>query len=256
MAFVELIAGARRSEQEFRVRRAAANAVFLAELPIDWQFPEAKIACAYPQLRAKFDIFETRCASLETLVQVFRSSKTLNEFTKRANNLGMPENIAYFERFDEEYGVDYLHSARQMARESRKLFDPAAEPVRALGLPPSVSHAEYMRTFRGSELHRLAMRYAVATAIGELQGLSYEQGYDAYFTSYDHSIDAYLAALGWWNIEHALGREPNRNDAMDLAHLLYLVRDGTLVTTDRSFANCATQAGIPCHGPDSLVAGA
>jgi hypothetical protein len=255
MAFVELLAGARRSEQEFRIRRATANAVFLAELPIDWQFPEAKVVCAYPQLRTRFDIFETRCASLEALVHVFCSSKTINEFSERASNLNMPETLGYFERFDEEYGIDYLRSAR-VARQSKKQFDSAAEPVRALGLPPSVSHAEYMRTFRASELHRLGLRYAVATAIGEIQGMSYEQGYDAYFASYDGSIDAYLAGVGWWNIEHALGREPNRNDAMDLAHLLYLVPGATLVTADRAFAHCAKQAGIPCQGPDSIVAGA
>jgi hypothetical protein len=236
LALVELVAGARRSEQEFRKRRAAVAVVFEAQLPVDWQFPEAKIACAYPRLREKYDIFETRCGSLQAVVGAFRQSRTVADFSRRAKRLDVPEPLEYFERYDAEYAGDYVQRAKLWPLESKALFDPQSEPARLLGLPPSVSHSDYLRAFRASEFNTIVMRYAAAMGVAENEGRSDEATHDDLFMTYDGSIDPYLKALSWWNIEHALGRTANRNDAIDLAHLLYLVPGASLVTTDRSLA--------------------
>jgi hypothetical protein len=256
IALVELVAGVRRSEREFQKRKAAVEAVFAADLPVDWQFPEAKIACAYPRLREKYDIFETRCGSLQALVTALRTSRNVAQFSRRAEALDVPESLEFFERYDHEYAGDYVERAKRWPSESKMAFDPNSEPVRMLGLPPTVSHAEYLRAFRSSGLSSLVMQYGAAMGVGENEGLLEESAHDELFQTYDGSIDAYFRALSWWNIEHALGRTPNRNDALDLAHLVYLVPNATLVTTDRALAECAMNVGIPCEGPDSIVAGA
>lgn len=256
LALVELIAGARRSEAEFRKRRAAVDAVFRAELPVDWQFPEVKLVCAYPRLRDRYDIFETRCGSLQALIGVFRSARDISDFSRRAAELDVPEPIDYFERYDIDYPGDYVTRAKLWAAESKALFDPDGEPARLLGLPPTVSHDEFMRSFRASPLHEMLVRYTVAGAIAQNAGLTGEAEHEELFATYDHSMDAYLRALSWWNIEHTLGRSAGRNDALDVAHLVYLVQDATLVTTDRALADLAQRVGVSCLGPDSVVAGA
>jgi hypothetical protein len=114
LAIVELIAGARRSESEFKKRRAAVEAVFNAEVPVDWQFPEAKIACSFPQLRQTYDIFETRCASLQAIVAVLRSSRSVREFSRRAESLPIPEPIQFFE------DSTFIMAETQQARRARR----------------------------------------------------------------------------------------------------------------------------------------
>ena len=256
LSLVELIAGARRSEKEFGTRRAAVDAVFVAGVAVDWQFPEAKVACAFPRLRDKYDIFETRCGSLQILVDAFRASRTSKEFGRRAEGLDLSEPLEFFESYDDEYAGDYTARAIEWARESKRLFDPNSFPAQLLGLPPTASHADYIRAFRASAFNGIIVRYGVARGVAENEGLTTEADHDELFMTYDGSIDDYLKVLSWRQFEHALGRVPGRNDAIDVAHLLYLVPGATFVTTDRALAECAMEVEIPCRGPDSVVAGA
>jgi hypothetical protein len=100
------------------------------------------------------------------------------------------------------------------------------------------------------------MRAALAEAVAGITGDTSETFIEELIRSYDGSIDAYLRALNCRHFEEVLGRAPARNDAIDIAHFLYLVPEATLVTTDRSLAQLAARLEIPCYGPDSLVAGA
>jgi len=73
--------------------------------------------------------------------------------------------------------------------------------------------------------------------------------------SYNGSIDAFVDGFSWRVMtDHGRGRTPGRNDALDLAHMLYLSRDSVLVTGDKTMAETASAAGVKVLAPDALKA--
>ena len=255
LALIELIAGARESENQFARRRAAIEGIFRAELPVDWQLPDAKIACAFPRLRQKYDMFETRCGSLEALVTLLRKCNSAQEFSRRADALSLPVPLRYFEEFDATYGKD-TSGDPVWPKEYRQLFEVGAVPTQFLGLSSTASYAEFMRAFQASAFNEIVMMEALAEVVAELAGYTDVRDIEELRKTYDGSIGPYLKALSYRHFEQAVGRQPGRNDAIDIAHFLYLVPGATLVTTDRSLAQLAVGLEIPCFGPGSVVAGA
>lgn len=160
LALIELTAGARQSEDQFARRRAAIEGVFRAELPVDWQFPDAKIACAFPRLREKYDMFETRCGSLEALVALLRKCNSAEEFSRRAEALSLPAPLHYFEEFDATYGRD-TSADPLWPRQYRQLFHAGAVPTQFLGLSSTASYADFMRAFQASAFNEIVIREAL-----------------------------------------------------------------------------------------------
>lgn len=256
LAVIELIAGTLASEKEFRFRRAAVNALFESNTHVDWQFPEAKIYSAFPSLRSKFDFFEDRAADLQTIVKFVRGANSLDEFRRALGRAGLKYDLEFFTKYDGEYGDDYIMAGIDWARSGRGVFE-ANRPlhiIRGLGLSDDVRYPEYIRSLQGTAFATTMAKAGLVQRVMEGQRLSGEPWDSPLFAEYDGSVDAFIHGLSWWTFEQAIGRSSSRNDAIDLAHLLYLVPGASLVTTDRALASCAAAIGVSVIGPSSSIA--
>lgn len=136
---------------------------------------------------------------------------------------------------------------------SKQLFNSNSPFIKKLGLPPETTHDEYIRLLQGNNLNYIMSLGVMIDKICEEEALDIKDHRPRLWDEYDGSIDAYLRGLGWWHFDQTLGRTAGRNDGADLAHLLYLVPNSHLVTSDRSFSACANNIGLSVIGPDSPV---
>lgn len=256
LAIIELISRARRSERDYRPVRAVLTAIFDAGLVIDWRLPDVQIRTAFPQSRPRADIYDTRAESLRVIVGAIVATPSRGQFLEVADRLNIPQGMTFFESYDSDYGQAYLEALKGSRSKSKSLFDPSSVLVAAVaqvfGLSDEVAHDDYIRALRRSKLNRAISRYVIAEIVREADGAPEAQQQE-FFMSYDGSIDPYLHALAWSHFEVLLGRYPGRNDALDLAHLLYLVPGAGLVTADRALATLAADVGIGVLGPDNSV---
>jgi hypothetical protein len=73
--------------------------------------------------------------------------------------------------------------------------------------------------------------------------------------SYNGLIDPFVNGFSWRAItDHSRGRTPGKNDALDMAHMLYLTSDAALVTGDRAMSETASAAGVKVLSRDALTA--
>jgi hypothetical protein len=62
---------------------------------------------------------------------------------------------------------------------------------------------------------------------------------------YDGSIDCYLTAASLKSMERpATGTVPGRNDALDVAHFIYVSKESTVVTDDSRLSELAERVGL------------
>lgn len=253
LTIIELIARCRISEGDFRVCRKAISAIFSARIPLDWRLPDVQSRCAISSLRAKVDIYETRTVSLKTIVEIICTSEKITEFNERLANQKIHPGIDYFEHYDTKLGSDYLAAMKGERSRSKQVFNSDSPFIKKLGLSPETTHDEYIRLLQGNNLNYIMSLGVMIDKICEEEALDIKDHRPRLWDEYDGSIDAYLKGLGWWHFDQTLGRTAGRNDGADLAHLLYLVPNSHLVTSDRSFSACANNIGLSVIGPDSPV---
>jgi len=253
LTIVELVGRCRVSDGDFRVSRTTISTILSARIPVDWRLPDVQSRCAFPSLRPKVDIYETRTVSLKTIVKILCTSEKINELNQRLANQRVDPGIEYFENYDTKLGTDYLAAMKDERSRSKKVFDPDSLCIKKLGLSPEITHDEYIRLLQGSELNYIMSRGAMIDKICMEEGFNVKEHRSRLWFEYDGSIDPYLRGLGWWHFDQTLGRTAGRNDGLDLAHLLYLVPNSHLVTSDRSFSACADKIGVSVIGPNSPV---
>ena len=128
--------------------------------------------------------------------------------------------------------------------------------MQLVGVSPDAPYAEFVAGIFGTDYERQISLAGVVQGICMAQGFGEDPWHGDLAKSYDGSIDQYLLGSSWWHFQQALGRDPGRNDALDLSHLLYLVHGAYLVTADNGLARCAAHAGVSVISPNMSVPGA
>ena len=258
LAVIELLAEIFRSDNEFRCRTAALRALERAQIPIDWFMPDLKVYCAFVDLRRRYDTVDPRNSLLRDILREATTAKSRTELRRRLEKADLLRAFEYFEEYDTDLGTVDVESVRSSARTAREIYEKERPPeiFDELKLPPDTDFRNFQQAFRASGLSWDYTKVAMMTHVASRLGTIDRHKQDELEDMYDRSLDPWLSALTLRFHEQALGVTPARNDRMDIAHLMYVTPEDTLVTTDRRFAALATAAGIPNIGPDSVVAGA
>jgi hypothetical protein len=251
LTHIELLAGVRAgSARQFYARRHAILAIRDAGIQVDWRMPDAVILAAFPDTRAEADIYETRCQSLQALVRALIESEDREQFLQMAKRLTIRERLEYFEGYKSEFGASFLAAGVAERHRSVSVFEPNEFTAQVLGLPSEYSHDELVQALQGSPFNYIMSLSVYAERVMERKGVPFsKEARKRIALSADRSIDPYLKGLGWWQMDHALGRVPGKNDALDLAHLLYLVPNAHLATADIGLAKCASAVGVSVVNP-------
>jgi len=245
LAIVELVSGITISENNYRKRRLVL--LHALGLPIDWQFPDVKTACSFELLRDKYDIYEKRAECLDKVLACIIASNTLTEFRSAEKARDLTHSIGYFEDFDAQ--IDRTWRRGEGHRDFVKgLFEDSSKPrlLDLLGLPSDTGFRDFGEIFRRHPLNVGFSRYIVFCKLNETLQIEDTAEQDRVFRSYNGSIDYYLRGFGLWSADREYrGDRSRRNDGQDLAHLLHIVPDGTLVTEDKKMRKLAQEIGLP-----------
>lgn len=258
LTLIELLNGVTRDEKEFAHRHSAISGILGGGVPIDWQMPQFRLRCAFPPLRARYDILETRTECIQKLLHCLVRCRSAEEFARTEKQLALEHGLRYFNEVDEGISQRFMEAARKWVPINRQNFTDPSMPefLSMLGLPPTASIATMAAALGGSDFDFGMGLFAVTRQFAS-EGQQYtEEWHDELFRSYDGTIDLYFHAMS-----HQIWREngradmPGRNAGLDLEHLLYVTEGSTIVTTDAGMARAVIDAGGITAGEALVVGG-
>jgi hypothetical protein len=257
LALLELLAGVRKDDKSYARRRAAILAVLDATpKSVIWELPDSRLTTCFALVRKTCTTIEQRIEPLRKLLDCVRLSPDRTAFAVCAEGLNLPFSIEFFEKLDGEFGVEFRKSTEKGNAEIREAFNRA--PAGGSIIPANIRTAsfnEFCIWFRDQAalLNFSITVSGLARRVVE-QVPSLPEG--AVHDSYDGSIDVFVNALSFVSMAMTANMDlPGRNDALDLAHFLFLEKGDTLATDDNKARAVAEAAGVRVIGSGNLECG-
>jgi hypothetical protein len=263
LTIVELVTGASASEDRFRRIRPGLKAVVAGSLvSVDWRLPDDPLATSFKWMTDNCFLKENRLESLKSIADLVISSDSLGDFCQREATAKLPFPLEFWKEFDVLFGQAYIEISRTTGIEVKAAFDLAKGGEGKVGhigaAAKNMTYPEFCRWFASEHalLNRAATVRALAQRLAVMVKPSDNPSEDlvaAIYNSYDGSIDVFVSAFSWRVMtDHGDGRNPARNDALDLAHLLYLKVGVPLSTGDKTMGETAQAAGVKVVPPVDL----
>jgi hypothetical protein len=263
LTIVELVTGAAANEDRFRRIQPGLKTVMTGSLvSIDWRLADDPLATSFKWMTDNCSLKENRLESLKSVADLMISSKSLDDFHQREAAAELPFPLEFWKEFDVLFGQAYIEISRTTGLEVKAAFDLAKSGEGNVGhigtATKNMTYPEFCRWF--AREHALLNRAATVRALAQRLAAMVKSGDDpseklvaAIYGSYDGSIDVFVSAFSWRVMtDHGDGRTPARNDALDLAHLLYLKAGVPLSTGDKTMGETAHAAGVRVVPPVDL----
>jgi len=244
MAILELVSGI--TEKTFKKRKAILNMVFSYGITIDYAFPEEIIYNSFDYFE-EYDFIEQREDSIIQLVNTVIKSEDYLDYTQSiAYNSEMGHE--YFKQIDENLAVNFRMSTNKGTKEL-KMLQKNNSPENIV----TFNGINYdLNTSNGLEaafpfLSISATIEAMATMIVNLSPLKQTPIEDIY-SSYNGLTIIYVMIFSRYCESLLLNsNSPQKNDAIDLLHLLYLKSDYKryIVSDDRIFKKFFPENTLP-----------
>jgi hypothetical protein len=263
LTIVELISGSHSSPKQFRISRQALRRLTQGPVEVEWELPDAYMAKAFDWIIENYVLEERRMEALQRAAKcIIDSPDSASAEQMQAADLS-PFTMRYWCEYDNEFGMAYTDAASAGHRVVKAAFD-AAKRDGSSDLPASalVNFRAFCDWFAiekrdvnfSATLAGLAAREA--SAISMMTGCaSFDESQVAMiYESYNGSIDVFLDAFSFCSItDHRDRRQPARNDALDLAHLLYVQPGDLFVTADDRLGRVARIARAEVTSPEKAI---
>jgi hypothetical protein len=239
---IELLSGILDSEEQYYRRRAAIRTVLGSRISIDWDMPEAKLLHGFEYFRTRCRFEERRVPHLKLILQDVEASRSREELTGRLAKRPTTFGYEFFQAYDSALSGGFIQATVSGHTEIRRGYERSVEKGQ---IPRGVRLRDFLEGLRQSHLNDALMRYALVEVLSGLPGAEVPDSEKAeVFDSYNGSLDVYVRALSHSSNEMASSASwPGRNDAADLAHLLYVAVGSPFATGDIRLANLARTAG-------------
>ena len=243
-AVVELLSEILDSDKEFRCRSAAIRALLGSPISIEWNMPEVKIAQGFEYFRTHRRFEERRVPDLKLILEEVEGSRSREDLTKRLAKRPLTFGYEFFRAYDNRLSSGFIEATVSGHTQIRDGYECSVEKGQ---IPRDVLLPDFLKHLRQSQpyLNDAFTRYALVEVLSSLPGADVSDLDKAeVFDSYNGSLDVYVRAFSHSSNERASSvSRPGRNDAADLAHLLYLDVGSLFATGDIPLANLARTAG-------------
>nr|BDT33755.1 hypothetical protein MFMH1_34240 [Myxococcus sp. MH1] len=244
----ELVNGILACDKEFKSRRAALTALLsLKSCEIEWTLPDRPLALCFSEIEKNYTFTDKRPSSLQQLAQCITTSSDRDDFKTKESKLKLDFGRPYFEEYDTNFGDALIQMNRQGNPQVRDAFEKAKAGQLVTQVPREILDAGYSKfcewfsiecrkSNESITIHGLALR-----AANDVTSRPTEDFIGRIYNSYDGSIDAFISAFS--KTAMSIGTM-GRNEALDLAHLLFVRKDWILVTNDKKMLNSARAVGL------------
>jgi hypothetical protein len=201
-----------------------------------------------------------RLDPLRQILDALAVHDTREAFLKAEAELPIAYHLEFFEHFDDMFGEQFRTATDGLNRDMRAVFDDARQKPSAV-VPEAVrqgSFQAFCAWFRDKQplVNRSITILALAQrAAGATTSATDERFVSELYKSYDRSIERFVDAFSYSSMSMASDMSsPGRNDALDLAHVLYLKDETELATEDGKLRSIAVAIGVRVCGADELTA--
>ena len=253
LTVVELLTGI--DKKDYFVRKQAMKNTFMSGIDIIWDLPEKKVADSFTCM----NIDEYRASDLKMLAVIFSECESKEEM----NNLIKKTNL----KFDFEYFINSQQSWRNtfikghlMRKDSvKKLFESDNREGFIFHPPDSILNRKEYYTLWNDKHFRFNFWFTVLSLAEtfcdeNLPTDEFEKQADVIYNSYNGSINNYVAAYSYYDIEKISTLDiAERNDVFDLQHFLYTDKDTTIVSNDMLILKICDKLKIKAIQPQELL---
>jgi hypothetical protein len=242
VTFIELLHDIRKSDRDYVQRRGYIKNAVELDIDVNWEMPELRIASGFDE----FTVEERRVEYLKCIIKWVVESDTLEGFDAKLASVLLDFPLEYFEQYDSMFGMIYIPATENGNANIRDAFKREQQNLNSV-LPKELlsSFPSFVHWFEGkfgfeSSLYALCVNLARQIvdnpdgAFIERIGASYNKSIDVFIKAQNHSSTYDLLEM----------RKPARNDAIDLAHFLYLGPQTQLITRDEGMKGIASAIGI------------
>lgn len=255
LALLELLAGVSKDDNSYTRRRAVIVAILNAPpTSVVWELPDTRLLMCFSYVRENCTTQELRIEPLRRILECVRANSNRAAFIRAEQALGLSFPIEFFEQLDREIGAEFRKSTEKGNSEIRAAFN--AQPVDNNIVPANIlngSFKDFCQWFRDKEkvLNFSTTVFGLARRVVDLApSLPVEKVHD----SYNGSIDVFVNAFSFASMTKTANMDlPGRNDALDLAHFLFLADGDALATNDGGMASIAEAIGVPVIGSSGLA---
>jgi len=215
-------------KNDFYIRRNCVDKI-IANITVDWQFPEAIVADAFPLLKGS----ENREFDFQILCNMLRNSKSYNDYINEIEALDLKYDLTYFIEADKYHANNFVKASVGIINDTNKLMEKGLDS-RTLDLDEPLIinrrkdyftlHNEYRKYNEAWTIEALCDMYVKGLKLDET-----EKAAERLYDSYNGKIDFYVIAYSYYNISKiSRGNVSSINDRTDLEHFLYLRNDSDL----------------------------
>ncbi len=222
----ELLSGLK--EDNYKKRKAILRNLIDSRIEINWYTPREIIAEAFQEVLL-FDGLKNRIRKLANLVLQSSSYDSLNQLSERDDSVAPLEKLA---EMDVLLTVDQSGEVQKQIVQLRK--DVSKEKIKEITdiLESNPSFREQLRKVdRDTLLGRLAAYVAF-----KMPGKPSYENLMKILKSYKGRINKFLVADAYRQERNLIkGETPEKNDFIDVSHLLYLAHDSQIMVTNDRF---------------------
>lgn len=243
-------------QNDFSIRKNCVKKI-MENISIDWQFPEAIVAEAFPLIKSE----EFRTLDFQLLCTMLTKTDSYEEFIKESEKLKLTHDINYFVETDKFHAANFVKASVDIVEETKELLQ-KEENSRIIPFESPLVinkrkdfnklHEDYPEFNIGWTLQSFCEMYAQ-----QLQPDNAVEVAEKLYYSYNNNIDYYITAYSYYNISKiAKGNVSSVNDRIDLEHFLYLRNNPEIriVSNDKLIRSiCETIWTEKCINPEALL---
>jgi hypothetical protein len=246
LVMMELLSGIMKSQEEYRRRRAAIRRCLAAGVKIAPHFPDTLLHMTFDYA----PVTELRTEALQKLLELAVATTTQEEFRLQLPTAEDPSfPFEYFETWDDGFGQQLVSTFADDNIALRRVFEEVQADKKVTAMPIQgmtwVQFCDYFSSEQELLNKSITIRSLAQTYAPDYFAAPTKADVEAIYESYNGKADSFVAAFSRAVFECRRNMsQPGRNDALDLAHFLYLAPPIELISNDNKMLRLAGRLGI------------
>jgi hypothetical protein len=251
-----------RASADFQRCQSQLSIIEKSGIQIDKDMPDKLLLNGFDYVDNLCSFVEDRVPCLDKVIATLINSQNWPEFSDAESKLQLSHPFEYFYEYDKDFGVEFNKGFIEETKIIRRAFELAKSGQAATLMPPEVLSGNFQNFCKWfldkQELinESVTVNGLAQRAVSELQnfGIKGNHSVGEIHDSYNGKNSAFVGAISRLTMfTHANGGQPGRNDALDLAHLLYIREGDLLVTSDAKMIGLANEIGLPVKSPEEVL---
>ncbi|MCY6356214.1 hypothetical protein [Clostridium sp. ZS2-4] len=226
LTIFELLSGI-VDNKSFIVRKNILKSVIDSKIEIDWSTLKERLHHAH-----KIDYFDKEKIIAQIMVDIVLESESYEQLDELSEKKGFQYRIESFQLLDQEISEAGINESK----ENIKSFKESNDKIQKKRIKEELIYDEKIYSY--AQLNREIIQMNIIKDMTETSRILKRDLYLKILENYDESLDSYFYVSAYkHSISGILGQIYAKNDTVDIAHLVYVDENTTIVSDDKIFGN-------------------